>query len=84
MEKLEELAEELETFVALDDALQTFEAKGITQKLAWMYESIVAVEWGIQYGEKYEKLAEIYLEDTWKLRKLGDSMKTVLYFDEVV
>lgn len=84
MEKLEELAEELETFVALDDALQTFEAKGITQKLAWMYESIVAVEWGSQYGEKYEKLAEIYLEDTWKLRKLGDSMKTVLYFDEVV
>lgn len=84
VEKLRELGEELEQFASFEEALQTYEAKGIAQKLAWMYESVVAVEWGSRYGGKYEKLAEIYLEDAWKLRKLGDSMKTVLYFEDVV
>lgn len=83
-EKLMELSEDLEKFVSLDDETQTYEGKGISQKLAWMYESVVAVEWADRYGGKYEKLADIYLEDTWKLRKLGDPMKTVLYFNDVV
>ncbi|QBK26331.1 acyl-CoA dehydrogenase family protein [Ureibacillus thermophilus] len=84
VEKLGQLEAALETFVSLDEAAQTFEGKGIAQQLAWMYESVVALEWANRYGGKYEKLAEIYLEDTWKLRKLGDPMKTVLYFDDVV
>lgn len=80
VEKLGQLEGDLESFVSLDEATQTFEGKGIAQQLAWMYESVVAVEWANRYGGKYEKLAEIYLEDTWKLRKLGDPMKTVLYW----
>ncbi|MFC5542139.1 MAG: acyl-CoA dehydrogenase family protein [Bacilli bacterium] len=84
MEKLSDVAEDLETFASLDEETQTYEGKGIAQRLAWLYESVVAVEWAGRYGGKYEKLADIYLEDTWKLRKLGDPMKTVLYFHDVI
>jgi alkylation response protein AidB-like acyl-CoA dehydrogenase len=84
MEKLSDVAEDLETFASLDEVTQTYEGKGIAQRLAWLYESVVAVEWAGRYGGKYEKLADIYLEDTWKLRKLGDPMKTVLYFHDVI
>ena len=71
-------------FISLDEAMQTFEGKSIAEKMAIMYESIVAVEWADKYGDKYKKLAEIYLEDNWKLRKIGDPMKTVEYFNDIV
>lgn len=83
-EKLMELEEQLKIFVSLDDAMQSFEGKKIAEKLALMYESVVSVEWADKYGGKYEKLAEIFLEDSWGLRKLGDPMKTVEYFSDIV
>ena len=82
--QLNEISKELQLFVTLDDATQTYEAKAIAEKMALIYESVVAVEWANQFGDKYEKLAEIYLEETWKLRKLGGPMKTVQYFNEII
>gem|GEM_PF-4430189 len=52
--------------------------------MAHLYESVVAVEWAQRFGGKYEKLADIYLEDTWALREIGAPMKTVLYFSDIV
>ncbi|SOC34689.1 hypothetical protein [Ureibacillus acetophenoni] len=83
-QKLDELSGELQVFTSLDDAMQTFEGKHFAEKMALIYESVVAVEWAAKYGGKYEKLAEVYLEDSWKLRKIGDSMKTVEYYNEIV
>lgn len=83
-QKLDELSGELQVFASLDDAMQTFEGKLVAEKMALIYESVVAVEWATHYGGKYEKLAEVYLEDSWKLRKIGDPMKTVEYFNEIV
>ncbi|CAM5192462.1 Crotonobetainyl-CoA reductase [Ureibacillus acetophenoni] len=84
VKKLHELTNEINVFISLDEAMQTFEGKSIAEKMAIMYESIVAVEWADKYGDKYKKLAEIYLEDNWKLRKIGDPMKTVEYFNDIV
>jgi len=84
VKKLDELSVELNVFISLDDAMQTFESKKIAEKMALIYESVVAVEWAVKYGGKYEKLAEIYLEDSWELREIGDPMKTVEYFYEII
>ena len=82
--QLSEVEKLLQKFVSLDDATQTYEAKGIAEKMAHIYESVIAVEWANEHGDKYKKLAEIYLEDTWQLRKIGDPMITVQYFNEII
>jgi len=82
--QLEKLSEDLHAFAQLDSAMQTFEAKALAERMAHIYESVVAVEWAEKYGGKYEKLAEIHLETTWPSRKIGDEMVTVNYFSEIV
>lgn len=84
LQKLNEVNETLEQFANLPEANKTFEAKAVAQQIAKCYESVVAVEWAARYGGKYEKIAEVYLEMTWSLRQLGDEMKTVVYFDELL
>lgn len=78
------LSTDLLVFAGLDHAFQTFEAKGLMKRMAHLYESVVALEWAMKHGGKFEKLAEIYIEDTWSLRKVGDDMKTVTYFDQII
>lgn len=82
--QLDKLSLDLEAFVGFEEALQTFEAKEIMQRMSWLYESVVAMEWAERHGGKYQKLAEIYIEETWGLRQIGSRMKTVEYFAEIV
>lgn len=82
--KLEELASELTAFASYDYDLQTFEAKQLMEGMAGLFESVIALEWAGKYGGTYAKLAEIFVETTWKTRKSGEEMKTVKYFDEVM
>lgn len=84
LDKVEKLSEQLHEFASYDHTLQTFEAKTIAKAMAHVYESVVAIEWAAKHSGKFEKLAEIYLEETWKLRQMGDRMKTVEYFDEIL
>lgn len=82
--QLAKLDSTLQTFSRLDDATKTFEAKKVAEQMAHVYESVVAVEWAQRFGGKYEKLADIYLENTWALREMGAPMKTVQYFSDIV
>lgn len=84
VEQLAKLDSTLQTFSRLDDATKTFEAKKVAEQMAHLYESVVAVEWAQKFGGKYEKLADIYLENTWALREMGAPMKTVQYFSDIV
>lgn len=84
VDQLMQLKSTLHTFNSLDEATKTLEAKAVAEKMAHMYESVVAVEWAHRFGGKYEKLAEIYLEHTWALRELGAPMKTVQYFADIL
>lgn len=76
---LSTLREELAAFAQYPDDLQTFESKPLLQKMARLYESVMCVEWAVRYGNPYEDLAAIYIEDTWSLRKAGEAMRTVAY-----
>jgi len=58
--------------------------KMLRKKMAQLYESVIAVEWAQRFGGKYEKLADVYLEQTWSLRSMGAPMKTVQYYSEIV
>lgn len=82
--ELEKLSADLVAFAGYDQALQTFEAKAFMKRMSDLYESIVALEWAAQHGGKYAKIAEVFIEETWKLRRTGDRMKTVSYFTEIV
>lgn len=73
---LTQLDEDLTTFAALDEAMQTFEAKIIAQRMAHVYESVIAIEMAEKMGTRAVSLADVYLETTWNLRKLGDPMKS--------
>jgi len=84
VDQLAKLESTLQTFSRLDDATKTFEAKKVAEQMAHLYESVVAVEWAQRFGGKYEKLADIYLENTWALREMGAPMKTVQYFSDIV
>ncbi|MTD31877.1 acyl-CoA dehydrogenase family protein [Planomicrobium sp. YIM 101495] len=84
IDKLAELGGELTAFASYDYDLQTFEAKALMQKMAVLFESVVALEWSEKHGGKYAKLAEIFIETAWGTRKPGGEMKTVKYFDEVM
>jgi len=83
-EQLTKLSATLQIFSTLDEATKTFEAKDVAKKMAQLYESVVAVEWAQKFGGKYDKLADVYLEQTWSLRTIGAPMKTVQYFAEIV
>lgn len=77
---LSELESDLLLFVDLDEDMQTFEAKTLAKRMALVYESVVALEMAESMGERMTLLADIYLETTWGLRKLGDPMKTCQLF----
>ncbi|MCM3709025.1 acyl-CoA dehydrogenase family protein [Sporosarcina luteola] len=82
--ELNKLSTDLQAFAGYDNDLQTFESKGLMERMAHLYESVIALEWAKKHGGKFDKLAEIYMEDTWSLRKVGDDMKTVAYFELII
>ncbi|WP_019414799.1 acyl-CoA dehydrogenase family protein [Paenisporosarcina sp. TG20] len=77
---LDDLDIDLAMFSRLDEDLQTFEAKALAERMALVYESVVSLEMSESKGERMVLLAEIYLETTWNMRKIGDPMKTCQLF----
>lgn len=75
-DELEKLNDTLSIFASLDEDAQTIEAKEIAHRMALLYESLIAVETAKEIGGRYELLAEIYLENTWSLRKTGEPAKS--------
>lgn len=71
----------IEKFSSLNYDEQTFYSKQLSKTLNSFYETVVAVEWANRYGDKYEAIAEIFIEHEWNLREIGDEMITVKYFD---
>lgn len=82
--KLVELDEELNAFAGFDSDLQSFEAKGLMQRMAWLFENVIALEWSEKVGGIYAPLSEIFTEMTWNTRKAGGEMKTVKHFGDVM
>lgn len=77
---LDELQIDLNIFASLEEDMQKFEAKAMAQRMAVVYESVIALDMAQVTGEHMALLADIYLETTWGLRKLGNPMKTCQLF----
>ena len=75
-----QVQEELTTFAKLEYEEQTFYSKEMASKMNSMYETMVAIEWALEYGEDYESLAHVFIESEWNLRNIGDPMMTTTYF----
>ncbi|MET0785937.1 MAG: acyl-CoA dehydrogenase family protein [Paenisporosarcina sp.] len=75
--ELAKLNEKLILFARMDEPMQTLEAKLIAEQMAWIYESLIAIETARKLGGKYELLADIYLENTWNLREFGTLAKSL-------
>lgn len=82
--RLVELQGELTAFAGFHADLQTFEAKRLMQKMARLFENLVALEWAVKHGGVYAPLAEIFTEMTWNTRGVGGEMKTVKHFGYVM
>ncbi|MDQ0272758.1 acyl-CoA dehydrogenase family protein [Cytobacillus purgationiresistens] len=78
------LAAQLQEYAASEAIIQQLEAKPLMQKLAYLYESIVALEWAERYGGKYEAIAQIYIETTWKTNQFGKKQKSVELAERVL
>lgn len=82
--RLVELQGELTAFAGFHADLQTFEAKRLMQKMARLFENLVALEWAVKHGGVYAPLAEIFTEMIWNTRGVGGEMKTVKHFGYVM
>lgn len=81
MDIFEGVKTDINSFESLSYDEQTFHSKELSKKLNSFYETVVALEWAERYGEKYKALAEIFIEQEWDLREIGDEMITVKYFE---
>ncbi|WP_413363859.1 acyl-CoA dehydrogenase family protein [Lysinibacillus sp. 3P01SB] len=81
--KLEETRELLQQFAALDETMQTFEAKTFMKQLVSLYESVNVVEYAKKHRGQGEQLAAVFLEEEWNLRSLGEQAKAIRYFGEI-
>ncbi|WP_339213676.1 acyl-CoA dehydrogenase family protein [Solibacillus sp. FSL W8-0372] len=66
------LEKRFETFVTLNQAKQTLEAKPLMQQLARLYEAVISVQHGKVTGERERVLAEIYIEEQFDQRPFGE------------
>ncbi|PLR82632.1 isovaleryl-CoA dehydrogenase [Bacillus canaveralius] len=83
-EKLHEITGELQVYASSDRMTQELEAKPLMKKLAYLYETVVALEWAEKYGSPYTEIAEVYVETTWNTATFGRTPKAVLLADEII
>lgn len=82
--EFEKVTNHLHIFKNLEYNQQTFESKRLAEEMTLIYEAIISLELAKTYGSKYEKIADIYIDSTWNLCQIGDEMKTIKYFSEIV
>jgi len=81
---LDAITADLATFATLEPSLQTIEAKQLMQKMALLYEGVVALKWAMQHGGRYEKLMEVFIQTNWVERAVGDVKSSVKHFEELI
>ena len=74
----------LEVFATLDPELQTIEAKKLMRDMALLYDGVVALEWAVKHGGRYEMIMEIFIETNWVERTVGEVKSSVKYFDQII
>jgi alkylation response protein AidB-like acyl-CoA dehydrogenase len=65
-QQLENLLTRIKQVKELDQHVQTFYCKDLAEKMAVLFESVVAVESSVQGGIREQAVAEVYLQSVWK------------------
>lgn len=81
---LKKVTNNLESFATLEPELQTIEAKKLMRDMALLYDGVVALEWAVKHGGRYEKIMEIFIETNWVERTVGEVKNSVKYFDQII
>lgn len=63
--KFAEVKQQLEQFAKAEPLVQQLQAKPLMEKMAHLYESVIALEYAQKFKGKYEAIAELYLKQTW-------------------
>ncbi|WP_419883183.1 acyl-CoA dehydrogenase family protein [Peribacillus sp. B-H-3] len=82
---ISELREQLDALSSATYDHKTFYAKKIAKRMTEIFESIIALEYGHQKGERAKKVMEIFIEETWENSfAFKEKLRTVEYFEEIV
>ncbi|QST01136.1 acyl-CoA dehydrogenase family protein [Pontibacillus sp. ALD_SL1] len=83
-EKVEELDQEISQLFSYTEEEQTFYAKHLAEKMARIFESVVALEDAVKGGARKTAVAEVFLQKTWKKGELDIDRKSLTYFNLIV
>lgn len=83
-EKVEELDQEISQLTSYSEEEQTFYAKHLAEKMAAIFESVVALEDAVKGGARKTAVAEVFLQKTWKKNELDANRKSLVYYDLIV
>lgn len=84
MSELKKVEEELSQFATLSFDDQTIEAKVLMTKMTALYEGVIALEWATKQKGRYEKMMQVFIEQHWGERRVGEKKLAVEYFKEIV
>lgn len=83
-EKTDELEQEIAKLASFSEEEQTFYAKHLAEKMAAIFESVVALEDAVKGGPRKKAIAEVFLQKTWKKGELDLERKSLAYFEMIV
>ncbi|KGP92327.1 isovaleryl-CoA dehydrogenase [Pontibacillus chungwhensis BH030062] len=83
-EKIDELEQEINQLTSCSEEEKTFYAKHLAEKMAAIFESVVALEDAVKGGARKTAVAEVFLQKTWKKDELDIGRKSLTYFNVIV
>lgn len=87
--KVRDGIEQLEKLlVAMQDAThdhKTLHSKRVAELMVRVFESVNALEYAAGGDERVQKVMEVYIEETWKIKyNFSEQLKSVDFFDDIV
>jgi len=82
---LETLKEQLQFLSTRDRETQTYHSKRVAKLMSDLYESVIALMDAQIGGERKVKVAELFIQQTWKMNEWIDKeLLSLQYFDEII
>ncbi|MBM7713746.1 alkylation response protein AidB-like acyl-CoA dehydrogenase [Bacillus thermophilus] len=82
--QIEDLLKKVEQVRELNSHLQTFYCKALAERMAILFESVIALESCAQGDERQEAISEIYLRSVWKQDEFQQNPVELAKFQEVI
>lgn len=83
-EKVADLEVLLKKVIVMDEGSQTYYSKMLADRMTAIYESVIALKDAVVGGERKKKIAEVFLQLTWKQDELDLDQLSLNNFDDIV